>query len=110
MLAQGRLKDFGPLLAIWGAAMLVIVQTNDLGSALLNFGIFLAMLYVATGRALYVAAGLGALRRRRGRPLHRDRPRPGSRDDLAPALDRREGVLRAERGSSSGRTAPRTSS
>ena len=59
VLAQGRLKDFGPLLAIWGAAMLVIVQTNDLGSALLNFGIFLAMLYVATGKALYVGAGLG---------------------------------------------------
>lgn len=58
VLAQGRLKDFGPLLAIWGAAMLVIVQTNDLGSALLNFGIFLAMLYVATGRVLYVTAGL----------------------------------------------------
>jgi cell division protein FtsW (lipid II flippase) len=57
-LAQGRLKDFGPLFVIWGVAMLVIVQTNDLGSALLNFGIFLAMLYVATGRALYVAAGL----------------------------------------------------
>jgi cell division protein FtsW (lipid II flippase) len=59
VLAQGRLKDFGPLLAIWGAAMLVIVQTNDLGSALLNFGIFLAMLYVATGSTLYVGAGLG---------------------------------------------------
>jgi cell division protein FtsW (lipid II flippase) len=58
VVAQGRLKDLGPLVAIWGAAMLVIVQTNDLGSALLNFGIFLAMLYVATGRALYVAAGL----------------------------------------------------
>jgi cell division protein FtsW (lipid II flippase) len=58
VVAQGRLKDLGPLIAIWGAAMLVIVQTNDLGSALLNFGIFLAMLYVATGRALYVAAGL----------------------------------------------------
>jgi cell division protein FtsW (lipid II flippase) len=58
VLAQGRLKDFGPLVVIWGAAMLVIVQTNDLGSALLNFGIFLAMLYVATGRALFVAAGL----------------------------------------------------
>ena len=57
-LAAGRLKDVGPLLAIWGAAMLVIVVTNDLGSALLNFGIFLAMLYVATGRALYVAGGL----------------------------------------------------
>jgi cell division protein FtsW (lipid II flippase) len=58
VLAQGRLKDFGPLLVIWGAAMLVLVQTNDLGSALLLFGIFLAMLYVATGRALYVTGGL----------------------------------------------------
>jgi cell division protein FtsW (lipid II flippase) len=58
VLAQGRLKDFGPLLLIWGAAMLVLVETNDLGSALLYFGIFLAMLYVATGRALFVAIGL----------------------------------------------------
>ena len=57
-LAQGRLKDFGPLLAIWGGAMLVLVQTSDLGSALLNFGIFLAMLYAATGRLSIVAAGL----------------------------------------------------
>ncbi len=58
VLAQGRLKDFGPLLAIWGGAMLVLVQTNDLGSALLYFGIFLGMLYVATGRAIFAAAGL----------------------------------------------------
>ncbi len=58
VLAGGRIKDFGPLLAIWGAAMLVLVETNDLGSALLYFGIFLAVLYVATGRALYVAIGL----------------------------------------------------
>jgi cell division protein FtsW (lipid II flippase) len=57
-LAQGRLKDVGPLLVIWGAAMLVLVQTSDLGSALLSFGIFLAMLYVATGRALFVGLGL----------------------------------------------------
>ena len=46
VLAQGRLKDFGPLLLIWGGAMLVLIETNDLGSALLYFGIFLAMLYV----------------------------------------------------------------
>jgi cell division protein FtsW (lipid II flippase) len=58
VLAQGRLKDLGPLLVIWGAAMLVLVQTRDLGSALLYFGIFLGMLYVATGRLLYVAGGL----------------------------------------------------
>ena len=60
VLAQGRLKDFGPLLVIWGGAMLVLIETNDLGSALLYFGIFLAMLYVATGRALFVGLG-GAL-------------------------------------------------
>ncbi len=58
VLAQGRLKDFGPLLAIWGAAMLVLVETNDLGSALLYFGIFLAMLYVATAKAWFAGAGL----------------------------------------------------
>jgi cell division protein FtsW (lipid II flippase) len=57
-LARGRLKDFGPLLAIWGGAMLVLVQTSDLGSALLNFGIFLAMVYAATARFSYVLAGL----------------------------------------------------
>jgi cell division protein FtsW (lipid II flippase) len=59
VLAQGRLKDFGPLLLIWGGAMLVLVETNDLGSALLYFGIFLAMLYVATGKLLYVGLGAG---------------------------------------------------
>ncbi len=59
VLAQGRLKDFGPLLVIWGAAMLVLVETNDLGSALLYFGIFLAMLYIATARVAYVALGAG---------------------------------------------------
>jgi cell division protein FtsW (lipid II flippase) len=58
VLAQGRPKDFGPLLLIWGGAMLVLVQTNDLGSGLLYFGIFLGMVYVATGRALFAFAGL----------------------------------------------------
>jgi cell division protein FtsW (lipid II flippase) len=59
VLAQGRLKDLGPLLLIWGAAMLILLETSDLGSALLYFGIFLAMTYVGTGRGAYVAAGLG---------------------------------------------------
>jgi cell division protein FtsW (lipid II flippase) len=59
VLAQGRLKDLGPLLVIWSASMLVLVATNDLGSALLYFGIFIAMLYVATARVSFVLAGLG---------------------------------------------------
>jgi cell division protein FtsW (lipid II flippase) len=58
VLAQGRLKDLGPLLVIWGACMLVLVETNDLGSALLYFGIFLAMLYMATARLTYVLVGI----------------------------------------------------
>jgi cell division protein FtsW (lipid II flippase) len=59
VLAQGRLKDWGPLLLIWGGAMLVLFATDDLGSALLYYGIFLAMLYVATARLSFVAAALG---------------------------------------------------
>jgi cell division protein FtsW (lipid II flippase) len=62
-MGHGRLglpsaKHFGPLLLIWGGAMLVLFQTNDLGGGLLLFSIFLAMLYVATGRWPYVAVGL----------------------------------------------------
>ena len=59
VLAAGRLKDWGPLLVIWGAAMLVLFATDDLGSALLYYGIFLAMLYAATARVTFVAVGLG---------------------------------------------------
>jgi cell division protein FtsW (lipid II flippase) len=58
VLAQGRLKDFGPLLLIWGMAMLVLLETRDLGGGLLYFGIFLAILYAATGRLAYVAVGI----------------------------------------------------
>jgi cell division protein FtsW (lipid II flippase) len=60
VLAQFRLKDVGPLFLIWGCAMLVLVVTNDLGGGLLYFGIFLAMLYVATAQVWFVVAG-GAL-------------------------------------------------
>jgi cell division protein FtsW (lipid II flippase) len=59
VLAQGRPKDWGPLLLIWAIAMLVLLETRDLGGGLLYFGIFLAMLYVATAKIGYVAAGLG---------------------------------------------------
>jgi cell division protein FtsW (lipid II flippase) len=59
VLAQGRPKDWGPLLVIWVIAMLVLLETRDLGGGLLYFGIFLAMLYMATARIAYVAAGLG---------------------------------------------------
>lgn len=49
-----------PLGGMWGIAMATIVFQRDLGAALLLFGVFLAMLYVATGQGWYVSAGLGA--------------------------------------------------
>ncbi|MFV9507510.1 MAG: FtsW/RodA/SpoVE family cell cycle protein [Oscillochloridaceae bacterium umkhey_bin13] len=49
-----------PIAAMWGIAMGTIVFQRDLGAALLLFGVFLAMLYAATGRGWYVLAGLGA--------------------------------------------------
>ena len=58
---SGRLpspKHLGPLLLIWGGAMLVLFQTRDLGGALLYFAIFLVMLYTATARWSFAAVGL----------------------------------------------------
>ncbi len=62
VLVRGRvprlsLKHFGPLLVVWGAAMLLLVFIRDLGSSLMFFGGFLALLYVATSRLSLVAAG-----------------------------------------------------
>jgi cell division protein FtsW (lipid II flippase) len=54
------LKHFGPLLVIWGLAMLMLVFIRDLGSSLMFFGGFLAVLYVATNRLSFVVAGLAA--------------------------------------------------
>jgi cell division protein FtsW (lipid II flippase) len=52
------LKHFGPLLVVWGASMLMLVIIRDLGSSLMFFGAFLALIYVATGRVSFVVAGL----------------------------------------------------
>jgi cell division protein FtsW (lipid II flippase) len=64
VLVQGRLprislKHMGPLLVIWGASMVMLIFIRDLGSSLMFFGGFLALLYVATGRLSLVAAGAG---------------------------------------------------
>lgn len=47
-----------PIVGMWLVAMLVMVFEKDLGATLLFFGIFLAMLYVATGEAAYTLLGL----------------------------------------------------
>jgi cell division protein FtsW (lipid II flippase) len=50
-------KHFGPLLLVWGLAMLMLIVIRDLGSSLMFFGGFLALLYAATARLSLVAAG-----------------------------------------------------
>ncbi len=52
-----RGRDLGPILAMFGVSMMILVLQNDLGSSLLFFGLFLAMLYVATERAGWLVVG-----------------------------------------------------
>ncbi|MGH3262309.1 MAG: FtsW/RodA/SpoVE family cell cycle protein [Trebonia sp.] len=54
------LKHFGPVLVIWGVAMLALVLLSDIGSSLMFYGALLAMLYVATGRLSFVVVGAAA--------------------------------------------------
>ena len=51
-------RTLAPLLLMWVVALLIVVFEKDLGSALVFFFVFLAMLYVATGKKLYIITGL----------------------------------------------------
>ncbi|WBM79063.1 FtsW/RodA/SpoVE family cell cycle protein [Cryobacterium breve] len=53
-----RLRDLGPILVLWALSMSVIIFQRDLGTALLYFGLFLVMLYIATGRLSWVLLGM----------------------------------------------------
>jgi cell division protein FtsW (lipid II flippase) len=68
LLTQGRirvggvhlpsLRDLGPLFLAWGVALLVLAYEKDVGTSLLFFGVFAAMLYMATRRGAYVVGAL----------------------------------------------------
>ena len=58
-------KHLGPLLVPWALSILIMVQQKDLGSSLLFFAVFMAMLYIATRRSAYVIVGRRAVRRAR---------------------------------------------
>jgi peptidoglycan glycosyltransferase len=53
-----EIKYFIPLFLMWGFSVLLMIYQKDLGSSLLFFGIFICMLYAATGRKTYVFVGL----------------------------------------------------
>lgn len=53
------LPHLGPLGVMWGLSVLLLVVQRDLGATFLFFGLFLTMLYVASGRVVYVLGGVG---------------------------------------------------
>ena len=52
------LKYIGPLLVVWGAAMAMLFFIQDIGSSVMFYGGFLAVLYVATNRLSFVGIGV----------------------------------------------------
>ena len=50
-------KHLAPVLLAWGGSLAILFVQRDLGASLLYFGIFVVMLWVATGRAAYLAIG-----------------------------------------------------
>jgi cell division protein FtsW (lipid II flippase) len=53
-----RARDLGPILIVFAVSMAVLIFQRDLGTSLLYFGLFLVMIYVATGRASWIILGL----------------------------------------------------
>ncbi|GLV51249.1 cell division protein FtsW [Thermobispora bispora] len=53
-----RGRDMGPILITWLLSLGVLVLEKDLGTSLLLFGAFIAMLYIATQRTSWVLIGL----------------------------------------------------
>ncbi len=56
-----RFKDMGPMMAAWAVSIGVLVFQRDLGSSILFFGLFMAMIYVATSRVSWVLIGLALI-------------------------------------------------
>ncbi|GAA4282600.1 FtsW/RodA/SpoVE family cell cycle protein [Brevibacterium daeguense] len=54
-----RLRDLGPIIIAWVASVGILVFQRDLGTSLLFFGLFVAMLYVATNKKTWIFLGLG---------------------------------------------------
>lgn len=53
-----RIRDLGPILIIWLVSLAILIFERDLGTSLLFFGLFVAMIYIATERFSWVVIGL----------------------------------------------------
>ncbi len=50
-------RPFGPVLLAWGFSLLVMTAERDIGFSLLLFVAFISMLWMATGRGVYLIVG-----------------------------------------------------
>jgi cell division protein FtsW (lipid II flippase) len=53
-----RVKDLGPLVLAWATSLVVLFLEKDLGASLLYFGVFVVMIWVASGRPGYLVVGV----------------------------------------------------
>jgi cell division protein FtsW (lipid II flippase) len=53
-----RARDLGPILVLWAISMLILIFESDIGTSALFFGLFIAMLYIATQRKSWLLIGL----------------------------------------------------
>ena len=53
-----RARDLGPVLIAWGASLLLLVFESDIGTSALFFGLFVAMIYIATQRTSWLLIGI----------------------------------------------------
>jgi cell division protein FtsW (lipid II flippase) len=53
-----RARDFAPVLIAWAASLLILIFETDIGTAALFFGMFIAMLYIATQRISWLLIGV----------------------------------------------------
>jgi cell division protein FtsW (lipid II flippase) len=53
-----RARDLGPVLIAWGASLLILIFETDIGTSAIFFGLFVAMIYVATQRTSWLLIGL----------------------------------------------------
>ncbi len=54
-----RARDLGPVLIAWAASLLILIFESDIGTSALFFGMFVAMIYVATQRTSWLLIGVG---------------------------------------------------
>src|SRR3984957_1465268 len=52
-----RRRDLGPILVVWALSMLLLIFESDIGTSAVFMGLFVAMLYIATGRRSWAVLG-----------------------------------------------------